>query len=267
MRTNTLRSKAEFLNSEMLTIAGGTKHAFFSRKGGVSKGVYSSLNCGFGSSDKMTCILENRSRAARVLGLQADQIHTLTQVHGTDVVKIGTEKFDTTFFKADALVTDRPGIALGIVTADCAPVLFFDPTSGVIGAAHAGWRGALNGIINTTLSAMCSLGAKANSILATIGPCIGPNSYEVGPEFPDLFIYTDKKNQRFFRKSFGQNGFIFDLPGYITAQLEAFGLRSISNMDEDTLGNREYFFSYRRAFQNCEQDCGRNLSIIMLNDP
>lgn len=253
-----------FIQSDALTQASGIRHAFFTRQGGVSQGIYDSLNCGFGSSDDAACVAENRSRAAAILGVDGEQLLTVYQVHGTDVMVVGGEVPKGTPPKADAMVTDRPGHALGILTADCAPVLFADPAAGVIGAAHAGWRGALDGIVATTVSAMQKLGARPASTIASVGPCIGAIGYEVGPEFPAPFIEMSAENKKFFQDAPRAGHFLFDLAGFVTAQLSAAGVATIDHTGGDTLGAEDRFFSYRRACHRDENDYGRQVSAIAL---
>ena len=187
----------------------------------MSEGIYASLNCGIGSRDRPAHIVENRARAVRQLGLPPDQLATAYQVHGTTVRTIDGISDLGQRHEADALVTRTPGKALGVLTADCAPILFADPQSRVIGATHAGWRGALAGVIEATVAAMEALGARRDSTLAAVGPCIGKRSYEVGPEFPVPFVAEDQSNDALFTPSDREGRFHFDLEGYVTKRLRA----------------------------------------------
>jgi len=242
------------------------RHAFFSREGGVSEGLYASLNCGPGSSDKADAVAENRRRAMAGLGLGPQSLVTVHQVHGTDVVTVaGPGPADRRERpRADAMVTDRPGIALGILTADCAPVLFADAEAGVIGAAHAGWRGALDGVLDATVRRMTDIGAKPGRIIAAIGPCIGQASYEVGPEFVARFVAARSANDAFFVASPRAGHSYFDLAGYVTHRLSRLGLACVANTDADTCADPARFFSYRRSVLTGEPDYGRLLAAIAL---
>tara|TARA_Y100001960_G_C14773613_1_gene881659 strand:+ start:3066 stop:3854 length:789 start_codon:yes stop_codon:yes gene_type:complete len=255
----------KYLQSDELAAMRGISHGFFTRKGGVSGGIYESLNCGFGSSDDPQKVAENRSRVSSILGVKLDQLTTVYQVHGTHTHIIEERAGDAIQKHADALATNIPGYALGILTADCAPVLFANPDAGVIAAAHAGWRGTLNGIIASTVSAMTELGADPARTTASVGPCIGPQSYEVGPEFPDAFIEQCAENSQFFTATSYSDRFLFDLPGFITSVLSAAGVGLIEQVIRDTLSENDKFFSYRRAYHRREPDYGRQISAIALN--
>ncbi|MGQ0676217.1 MAG: peptidoglycan editing factor PgeF, partial [Rhodospirillales bacterium] len=200
------------------------------------------------------------------LGLQAGSLVTVHQVHGIDVEQVTAPRGAARSPRADALVTDRPGMALGILTADCAPLLLADRRAGVIGAAHAGWRGALAGVAEAAVAAMRRLGAAPQNIEAAIGPCIAKDSYEVGPEFPRPFLDRDPRDADFFSPSRREGRFMFDLPGYLERRLEALGLKSVAAMDCDTCADDARFFSYRRAVLRGEKDYGRNLSVIALEE-
>src|SRR4051812_19853957 len=198
----------------------GVRHAFFSREGGVSEGLYASLNCGLGSKDSPENVQANRARAAEQLEIEAASLLTCYQVHGTTVVDVDAPWTRENLPKADGMVTQKPGIALGILTADCAPVLFADAKARVIGAAHAGWRGALTGVLPATVKAMVERGAEAKSIVAGIGPCIAQRSYEVGPEFPAAFLAADAENEALFAPCAwaakrGETKYLFDLRGFV----------------------------------------------------
>ncbi|HEX4111100.1 MAG TPA: peptidoglycan editing factor PgeF [Stellaceae bacterium] len=241
----------------------GVAHGFFTREGGVSTGIYASLNCGIGSGDEPDAVAENRARVARVLGIARDAVVTNNQVHGIAVVTVEDAAPARERPRADALVTRRRGVALGILTADCVPVLFADADAGIIGAAHAGWRGAVGGVLDATVRAMVALGARPARIHAGIGPAIAQASYEVGAEFPAPFLAQDRANDRFFVAA--ANGkFRFDLPGYVRAQLDRLGLGAIAATGADTAAEPARFFSYRRSRLQGEPDYGRLLSAIAL---
>ena len=245
----------------------GIRHAFFTRQGGVSKGIYGTLNCGFGSRDEWDKVAENRRRTATALGVTPKSLITAYQVHGTEVVTVEAPWEAASAPRADAMVTARPGIALGILTADCAPVLFADAGAGagVIGACHAGWRGALAGVAEATVAAMEALGARRTHMAAVVGPAIGPQSYEVGPEFPQPFLDQDGANQARFRPAARDGHFLFDLAGYVRHRLGKCGLALIADTGHDTCGEDSLLFSYRRACLRGEADFGRALSAIVLN--
>ena len=247
---------AQAVTARALT-ADGVAHGFFSRRGGVSTGQYDSLNCGPGSGDEAAHVAENRRRAAAALGL--DVLRTCYQVHGTRVVTVEDDATETRV-EADALVSRARGIALGVLTADCAPVLFHDPAAGVIGAAHAGWRGALAGVVEETVAAMEALGAARNSLRAVVGPCIAQASYEVGPDFPEAF----RDGNAFFEAGLRAGHWQFDLPGYVMARLARLGIGEAVALGHDTYDDEERFFSYRRSCHRGENDYGRCLSAIAL---
>ena len=250
--------KLEVLNKPQIS------HAFFTRNGGASEGVYKSLNCGFGSNDNKQVVEANRATAMKNLGLPPTALYTCYQHHSSNVLFIDGKSCNTKTPKADGLVTITPGIALGILTADCGPVLFADHTAKVIGAAHAGWRGALNGVLENTIKKMCDRGANLSNISAGIGPMIGPKSYEVGPEFPEGLLNQSKKNETFFSLTSRAGYYLFDLQGYIRNRLELNGIREIGSLERDTYPDEENFFSYRRACHQNEADYGRLLSTIVL---
>ena len=210
---------APFATSEALAEVDGIRHGFFGRVGGVSDGDYASLNCGPGSADDPGAVAENRARAMAALGLPADALYTARQVHGTDAIVLCAR--GTPRRQGAALVTSTPGVALGILTADCAPVLFADPEARIVGAAHAGWRGALDGVLAAAVHAMEALGARRESIVAAVGPCIGQTSYEVGPEFRDRFEAADEGNSRWFTRPRPGERPRFDLEGYVRGWRES----------------------------------------------
>lgn len=236
-------------------------HGFFGRAGGVSEGLYAGLNCGPGSHDNQAHVAENRARAARALGMLPEKLCTLYQIHSPNAV-IVHEPWTSNPPQADALVTNVPGITLGILTADCAPVLLADAHAGVIGAAHAGWKGAQGGILENTLCAMEKLGAERERVAAVIGPCIAQVSYEVGPEFIARFGQDDRA--QFFIPSTREAHHRFDLPAYVAASARRAGLRAIAILAMDTASDPTRFFSYRRTTLMSEPDYGRQLSAIGL---
>lgn len=255
------------LEAENLRGAEHVRHAFFTRAGGVSEGLYGSLNVGFGSDDAPENVAENRRRAMAALDRPPTALHTVHQVHGNDVVQVEGDPWDPKAApKADALVTDRPGAVLGIMTADCVPVLFADPSAGVIGAAHSGWRGTVVGVLSAVVDAMETLGAARRNIHAAVGPAIAQMSYEVGPEFPGPFLERDAANEAFFVPSERAGHHMFDLTGCVVSQLRALALASIDHLDLDTCADSERFFSYRRSTHRGEPDYGRGLSVISLGD-
>lgn len=242
----------------------GIRHGFFTRQGGVSDGVYASLNCGFGSRDRTDDVAENRSRVAQTLAVDTQALNTVHQVHSADVATVTAAWEPAAAPRADAMVCRTPGIAIGVLTADCGPVLLADADAGIIGAAHAGWRGALNGIVEATIGAMCDLGANLERIRAALGPCIAQDSYEVGPEFRDAFLAADEANDSFFVASDRPTHFRFDLPGYVAQRLARAGIAAVERLEVDTYAETEHCFSYRRATHAGEDDYGRLISAIAL---
>ncbi len=243
---------------------GGVRHAFFTRAGGVSTGLYASLNCGLGSDDERACVLENRARAAAAFGRPPEALVTAYQIHSREAVTVDAPWKNEDRPHADALATRTPGIVLGVLTADCTPVLFADAQAGVVGVAHAGWRGARAGILDATVEAMTTLGARAGCIAAAIGPTIAQASYEVGPEFPAPFLEESAENGRFFIGSSRAGHHMFDLPGYVRSKLEGLGLGRLADLGRDTCAEEADFFSYRRATLCREDRFGTSLSAIML---
>ncbi|MFU8779302.1 MAG: peptidoglycan editing factor PgeF, partial [Roseovarius sp.] len=237
------------------------RHGFFTRRGGASSGVFSGLNCGPGSSDQSEIVQINRSRVAEAMGVAADHLITLHQVHSADVVTV-TGPIETRP-RADAMVTNVPGLALAVLTADCQPVLFADVGNGVIGAAHAGWRGALDGVLEATVAGMEGLGADRRRIKAVIGPTISQAAYEVGPEFIEEFLAEDSDNARFFANGAGGR-YQFDLPGFGLHRLRQSGIGQAEWTRHCTYGDPERFYSYRRTTHAGEADYGRLISTIRL---
>jgi len=253
------------LQSPTLAPLSGVRHAFYTRRGGVSEGIYDSLNCGLGSGDAREAVIENRRRAMAFLELPEEALATNFQIHSPDVVVVDKVWPRDERPRADAMVTRTPGMALGILTADCAPILFADESARVIGAAHAGWRGAVTGVAEATVAAMAKLGADVRRVRAAIGPCIAQASYEVGPEFPRPFLEQDKGQERFFRPSRRSGHFMFDLAGYLRARLQAIGIAGIEIVPRDTCAEDDAFFSYRRTTLEGGKDYGRGLSAIALD--
>ena len=238
------------------------RHGFFTRQGGASSGVFSGLNCGTGSSDLAEAVAINRARVSAALGVEPDRLHTLHQVHSARV-HVVEDAPTPSGLQADALVTDRPGQALAVLTADCQPVLLADRQAGVVGAAHAGWRGALAGVLEATLEAMERLGARRENINAVIGPTISQRAYEVGPELLDEFLADDPENARFFANGEGDR-YLFDLPGFGLHRLRRAGIAQAEWTRHCTYSDEERFFSYRRSTHRKEADYGRLISAIRL---
>lgn len=241
------------------------RHGFFTREGGVSEGIYASLNCGLGSDDNPEHVATNRKLALAQLDIDPQSLVTVKQEHTNRVIVVDENwSFDAPRQAADAMVTNRPGLALGILTADCAPVLLADPRANIIGAAHAGWRGALGGVLDNTVATMIKMGAKASRIVAAVGPCIAHRSYEVGPEFPAPFLADNPDNHFFFAPASREGHFYFDLPGYIARRLAKLSVIDVAGTPCDTFREERRFFSYRRSVLKGEKDYGRTLSVIVL---
>jgi YfiH family protein len=249
--------------SPLLSAIPGVRHAFFTREGGVSGGIYESLNAGIGSDDDPANVAENRRRMAERLGVAPDHFLTLYQVHSPDVVVASGPWNGPERPRADALVTRTENLAIGATAADCGPVLFVDPDARVIGAAHAGWKGALSGVLESTVEAMEKLGAARARIVAAVGPLIRQQSYEVGDEFVDRFVQTDAANDRFFIAAARKGHAMFDLAGFIRMRLENAGLSTIDDVGVDTYSDERYF-SYRRSVHRKEPDYGRHVHAIAL---
>jgi polyphenol oxidase len=240
----------------------GVAHGFLGRRGGVSEGICSGLNVGLGSGDDREAIAENRRRAVEAVAPGA-RLVTLHQVHSAEAIQVDSPFPDEARPKADAMVADRPGLVLGILTADCAPVLLADREAGVVAAAHAGWKGAIGGVVEATVAAMERRGAERGRIAAAVGPCIARKSYEVDEGFLRRFAQADPENERFF--GLGREGrHQFDLEGFVLSRLAAAGLSRIDALGEDTYSQPERFFSYRRATHKGEPDYGRQISLIAL---
>jgi YfiH family protein len=257
---------AEHLTASALLALPSLRHGFFTRRGGVSEGPYASLNCSLSGQDDRERVRENRRRAADALGLPATALHGLTQVHGTAVAEVDAAGWaEGAGPVADAVVTRRPDVALGIVTGDCAPVLFADVEAGVIGAAHAGWRGAAAGVLEETVAAMERLGASRARVVAAVGPCIAQASYEVGPDLRDAVLARGAADARFFADGRREDRWRFDLAGYCAARLRALGLGAVEDAAADTLADEARFFSHRRRTLNGGGPLGHQLSAIALS--
>ena len=248
----------EILTSDAL---GAMQHGFFTRRGGTSSGIFKGLNCGAGSSDQSEAVIINRGRVADAMQVPHDHLMGVHQIHSADVVTVGSATQDRP--KADALVTATKGIALSVLSADCQPVLFADTQAGVIGAAHAGWKGALDGVLPQTVEAMIALGAKRENICAAIGPCISQRAYEVGPDFMDNFMDEDPDNARFFAQGNGDK-LQFDLPAFGLKSLRTAGITKAEWTRHCTYNDQERFYSYRRSVHQKEADYGRLIAAITI---
>jgi polyphenol oxidase len=251
------------IESEHLKL-NGVSHGFFTRGGGHSTGIFASLNCGYGSGDDPDLVKMNREVAARALKVGEGQLVTAHQVHSADVVEVTNVWPLEGRPKADGMVSRTKGMALGVLTADCGPVLFADVAAGVIGCCHAGWKGALTGVTDSTVAAMEKLGAARHTIVAVLGPTISQANYEVGPEFPKAFLEQSSAHGTFFKPSVKAGHFMFDLPAYLRERLHALGLKSVTDLALCTYNDEARFYSYRRATHRGETDYGRLISAIAL---
>jgi YfiH family protein len=251
------------LDSPLLSSIPGLSHAFFTRHGGVSRGLYESLNGGLGSDDDPANVGENRRRMAEQMGVTPSHFLSVWQIHSPDVVVASEPWQSDARPRADALVTRTEGLAIGVTAADCGPILFVDPNARVIGAAHAGWKGALTGILESTVEAMEKLGAERTGIVAAIGPLIRQHSYEVGGEFVERFVEADAENALFFVPSAREGHSMFDLAGFIRTRLENTGVLMIDDIGIDTYSD-DRFYSYRRSVHCKEPDYGRHVHAIAL---
>lgn len=251
------------VEARLLALA-GIRHAFFTRAGGVSTGLYDSLNGGTGSHDAAANVAENRTRMSAALGVEPSCLLTAYQTHSPDVVVVETPWAPENRPRADAIVTRMPALAIGVTTADCAPVLFAESRARVIGVAHAGWRGALTGVVEATVAAMEHLGAKRDQIRAAIGPMIRQPNYEVGPDLIARFRADDPQSERFFVPAARDGHALFDLAGYVAARLKRAGVSEIEDLGLCTYADASRFFSYRRTTHRAEADYGRHISAIAL---
>ena len=242
--------------------AAGVKHAFFTRNGGVSEGVYASLNGGVGSSDARENVAENKRRMAETLGVSAERFLVPFQIHSADCFAVDAPWTDRP--RCDGLATTTPGLALGVTGADCGMILFSDPKAAVVGACHAGWKGALTGVIESTLAAMEKLGARRAETIVALGPTIGPKSYEVGPEFFAQFVAQSPEHARFFSPSVKAEHKMFDLPAFIGFRVEQARVATFENLALDTYADEARFYSYRRTTHRKEPDYGRLVSAVAL---
>tara|TARA_B100001750_G_scaffold161864_1_gene130609 strand:+ start:808 stop:1569 length:762 start_codon:yes stop_codon:yes gene_type:complete len=249
--------------SEKLSKFKNLKHCFFSRKNGFSKGIYESLNCGMGSNDKKENVIKNLEFVSNKIGCKKEFLITLNQTHSNNVVYFEKESDVKNKMNADAIVCKIKNLAIGILTADCAPILFYDTQKKIIGCAHSGWKGALNGIIQNTVKKFNELGSNNNNLVAVIGPCIKKENYQVGQEFYNNFIIHDKKNKIFFKKTNNQK-FTFDLRGFINNEIANLNIKNIENIEKDTFSEVKTFYSYRRSLINHEKDYGRCISVILM---
>ncbi|MCE1238250.1 MAG: peptidoglycan editing factor PgeF [Hyphomicrobiales bacterium] len=252
------------IRSPLLSDLAGVAHGFFTRAGGVSDGLYASLNIGFGSRDERARVLENRGRVAAALGVATGALAMPYQVHSPDVAIVETVWPPGEGPKVDAVVTARPGVAIGVATADCGPILFADARARVVGAAHAGWKGAFSGVIEATVAAMEGLGAHREDVVAVLGPTISATAYEVGPEFVERFLAEDPDWARFFRPSDRHGHAMFDLPAFIAQRLAEARVGRAADLALCTYADEARFFSYRRATHRGEPDYGRLVSAIAL---
>ncbi len=241
-------------------LLGGVTHGFFTREGGVSEGIYAGLNAGQGSADDPAAVAQNRDLIAGHLGV--NDLVSLHQIHSAEAVVV-SGPWPAERPRADAMVSDQRGVALGVLTADCTPVLFADAEAGVIGAAHAGWKGALTGVLEVTIDAMTTLGADRPRIVAAVGPVISQRAYEVGPEFVERFLDDDPENARFFAGG-KEDRAMFDLPGYCLARLRAADVAEAGWTGHCTYSDEKRFFSYRRSCHRDEPDYGRLVAAIAL---
>ena len=249
--------------SEKLSKFKNLKHCFFSRKNGFSKGVYESLNCGIGSNDKKENVIKNLEFVSNKIGCKKEFLITLNQTHSNKVVYFEKESDVKNKINADAIVCKIKNLAIGILTADCAPILFYDTQKKIIGCAHSGWKGALNGIIQNTVKKFNELGSNNNNLVVVIGPCIKEENYQVGQEFYNNFIIHDKKNEVFFKKTNNQK-FTFDLRGFINNEITNLNIKNVENIEKDTFSEVKNFYSYRRSLINREKDYGRCISVILM---
>ena len=239
------------------------KHCFFSRKNGVSKGYYESLNCGLGSGDKKENVLKNLELVAKKITCSKESLITLNQQHTNQVIHFDSDKSVKNKLTGDAIVSEVKNIGIGILTADCAPIFFYDPNKKIIGCAHAGWKGSLNGIIENTVRKFNKLNSNNNDLIAVVGPCINKKNYEVKTDFFKKFISQDSNNESFFEKTSSEK-YVFDLGSFINKKLSNLNIKNIDNIEMDTFSKKELFYSYRRSCLNKELDYGRCISVILM---
>jgi len=239
------------------------KHCFFSRKRGFSEGNYESLNCGLGSADKKENVLKNLELVSKKIGCKKESLITLNQKHTNDVIYFDSDKVVKNKLIGDAIVSKARNIGFGILTADCAPILLYDPQKKIIGCIHSGWKGALNGVIRNTVKKFEELNSNIDNLIAVVGPCIGKESYEVKINFYEKFIAQNLKYEEFFKKTEDEK-YIFDLRGFINKKISDSNIKNIENIVMDTFSKKEFFYSYRRSCVDKEQDYGRCISVILM---
>ena len=239
------------------------KHCFFSKKNGVSKGLYKSLNCGLGSGDKKENVLQNLALVSKKIGCEKESLITLNQKHSDQVVYFENSSDVKNKLYGDAIVSKVKNIGISILTADCAPILFYDPKQKIIACAHSGWKGALNGIIKNTVKKFNKLNSKNNDLIVVVGPCINKENYKVKTDFFEKFVKNDEKNKIFFKK-IDSDKYIFDLRGFINKEISTLNIKNIENIEKDTFSETEFFYSYRRSLFNKENDYGRCISVILM---
>ena len=239
------------------------KHCFFSRKNGTSSGIYKSLNCGLGSNDKKDNVLKNIELVGKKVGCKKESVITLNQIHSSKVIYFENEISIKNRLTGDAIISNVTNVGIGVLAADCAPILFYDPNKKLIGCAHAGWKGALNGIITNTVKKFNELNSRCDDLIAVIGPCLNENNYEVEIDFLNNFTTKNKDNKKFFRK-INNKKFLFDLRSFINKEILSLGIKNIENIEIDTFSEKEFFYSYRRSKHNKEKDYGRCISVILM---
>ena len=239
------------------------KHCFFSRKNGVSEGMYKSLNCGLGSEDKEENVLQNLAFVSKKIGCKKESLITLNQIHSDQVVYFKNRSDVKNKLEADAIISKVKNVGISILAADCAPILFYDPKQKIIACVHSGWKGALNGIIKNTVKKFNELNSKNNDLIVAIGPCINKENYKVKKDFFQKFVKNDKKNEIFFKKK-NIDKYVFDLRGFINKEITDLGIKNIDNIEKDTFSETEFFYSYRRSRLNKENDYGRCISVILM---
>tara|TARA_A100001015_G_scaffold286612_1_gene355505 strand:- start:2726 stop:3493 length:768 start_codon:yes stop_codon:yes gene_type:complete len=249
--------------SEKLKSFKNLSHCFFSRRNGSSSGIYKSLNCGLGSKDSKASVVKNLQKVSKYFNIKPNDLKIMNQTHSSKVLVLDEKNKFFNRFESDALITKLHKIAIGVLSADCIPILFYDKKNNVIGCVHAGWKGARSGVIENTVAKFRSLNKK-NEIFSAVGPCIGKDSYEVGNEFVDLFIRDKRENSIFFNEK-NNNKFYFDLRGYVNSILEKCDISGIENINMDTVKDEENFFSFRRSTLNGDKDYGRCISVILIN--
>jgi len=251
-----------FFSSKLKKIK-NLNHCFFSRKGGFSKGLYEGLNCGQGSNDKKKDILKNREFVSNKMGCRKSSLVTLNQVHSDKVIYLKNNKILKSKFTGDSIVTKSKNIGIGVLTADCAPILFYDPNKKIIGCAHSGWKGALNGIIKNTVKKFNQLNSNNSDLIAVVGPCIDRKNYQVEKDLLEKFYSQDNSNKKFFKKIKNKK-YTFDLRGYINKEISNLNIKNIENVELDTFSNPELFYSYRKSLLSKDKDYGRCISVILM---